>query len=101
MRARHGLVFVMACVSGLWICAAEDAKPPQAAKVIRFVAGEWDKTLWTPARMANQPQAVPFAQVDGGIGTTPQSFTRKDYAAETDNAILLHDLGATEAEFAV
>ena len=83
--------------------ATEEDTPQERAgvKVIRFAPGAWDKTQWTPIRMANQEQVKKFVQLDGAIGTTMETFTAADYQAETDNAILLYDLGATEAEFAV
>ena len=69
--------------------------------VISFARGAWDPAKWTPARLANQAAPPPFAQLEGAIGTTMDTFTRDDYNAERDNSILLYDLGATEAEFAV
>jgi len=79
------------------LMAAEEAK----MTVISFRQGAWDPAQWTPARLANQAEAKAFVQLDGGIGTTAETFTRNDYHAETDNAILLHDLGTGEAEIAV
>jgi hypothetical protein len=82
------------CALPLW---AEEAK----VTVIKFDKGGWDAAQWTPARMANQAEAKRLVQLDGAIGTTMDTFTRADYGAETDNAILLYDLGTTEAEIAV
>ncbi|MHB0937628.1 MAG: hypothetical protein ACYC6A_14670 [Armatimonadota bacterium] len=69
--------------------------------VIKFDKGAWDPAKWTPVRMANQAEAKTLVQLDGAIGTTLDTFTKADYGAETDNAIALYDLGATEAEIAV
>lgn len=68
---------------------------------MKFTKGSWDPAKWTPARMANQEHARNLVQLDGAVGTTLQTFTQADYNAETDNAILLYDLGTTEAEVAV
>ena len=88
---------LFACV----ICAlpllAEEAK----VTVIKFEKDAWDPAQWTPVRMANQAEAKALVQLDGAIGTTMETFTRADYGTETDNAILLYDLGTTEAEVAV
>jgi len=71
------------------------------ATTIKFDKGAWDNSKWTAVRMANQPEAKKFLQLDGAIGTTMATFNRADYAAETDNAILLYDLGSPEAEFSI
>jgi len=82
---------------------ADEGKPAKEAgeRIIKFEKGGWDAAKWTPLRMANQAQAKTFVQMDGGIGTNMQTFNRDDYKAETDNAIMLYDLGTTEAEIAV
>jgi len=99
---RSRLLFAVLCLIAGAIDAAEPEKPQdKAARVIRFAAGSWDKGEWTAVRMANQAHVYTFAQLDGAIGTTMQVFNRSDYKAETDNAILLYDLGSTDAEFAV
>jgi hypothetical protein len=87
--------------------AAEIARESQekpmvkAPTVIKFGAGQWDPSKWTPIRMANQAQLKTLVQREGALGTTFETFKREDYNAETDNAISLYDLGATEAEIAV
>lgn len=103
VTCRRLLVLLTGGLLALSVCdgAEPKAAPAAAVRTIRFARGEWDKASWTPVRLANQAKAVEFAQVEGGIGTTPETFTRKDYAAETDNAILLQDLGSTEAEISV
>ena len=73
---------------------AEEAKPI----TIRFAKGAWDPAKWTPARQINQAAPFTLSQLDGAIGTTAATFTREDYNAERDNAILLYDLGTTEAQ---
>jgi len=94
---KHFLLILLACclyVMPLW---AEEAK----VTVIRFDKGVWDTAKWTPARMANQAEAKVLVQLDGAVGTTMETFSKADYNAEVDNAILLYDLGTTEVEIAV
>lgn len=88
------------CAQSLATADDKSLTPSPAPTVIRFAAGKWDKTKWTQLRMANQSQAKTFVQLDGAIGTTKETFHRKDYNAETDNSILLYNLGSPEAEIA-
>lgn len=78
-----------------------EVRKDTAMTTISFAAGAWDPARWTAARLANQGAPKAFTQLDGAIGTTMETFTPADYNAETDNALLLYDLGATEAEIAV
>lgn len=83
------------------LCALPLLAEETNVTTIKFEKGAWDPAKWTPVRMANQAEAKTLVQLDGAVGTTMETFTRADYNAETDNAILLYDLGTTEAEIAV
>jgi len=83
------------------LCAAALGAEEAKVTVIKFDEGAWDAAKWTPARMANQAEAKELVQLDGAVGTTMDTFSKADYGAEVDNAILLYDLGTTEAEIAV
>ena len=87
-------------IAGSVVVNAKEPTTRKAPTVIRFDAGKWDRSQWTQRRMANQAQVKSFVQLKGAIGTTLETFNRKDYNSETDNSILLYDLGSTEAEIA-
>jgi len=95
-----GIATAAACLTAAAVSAADQQANP-AATVISFAKGGWDSAKWTPVRMANQARTNVFAQLDGAIGTTMETFSKADYGAETDNAIMLYDLGTNEVEVAV
>lgn len=96
-----GIVGTSAAIAAAPSGKADTTMEQKPTTVIKFAAGQWDPTKWTPVRMANQTAIKTLVQREGAIGTTFDTFKREDYNAETDNAISLYDLGTTEAEVAV
>jgi hypothetical protein len=90
---------VVLCIAA--VAAAGNNSDVNAPALTRFTAGGWDPAQWTGVRMANQPSPKAIVQLKDGIGTTGETFSNDDYAKECDNALLLHDLHAPDAEIEV
>lgn len=65
-------------------------------RTIDFANGKWDKTAWTPVRLAPQTEALHFAQREKSLGN--DDFTAAQKKTRTDNILLVTDAKQTDGQ---
>ena len=87
-------------VAGVTAGAAAAAEPERAPDLtINFARTQWDRSVWSPLRLPHQQKPSELVQRDESVGT--EEFSHEETKQQLDNAVLMFDPGATEAELQV
>lgn len=98
VRIAVSVVLTLAAGTARAAAAPDEAvRAPDLA--VNFARAQWDRSAWVPLRLPHQQAPCELVQRDESVGT--EAFTREETKQQLDNAVLMFDTGATEAELQV